>query len=191
MIFQLVQTVYWLALSVWFGGAMFIGASWQIIHRTVRENNPILPHVLSVNLEGKHSTLLAGTIVSNLISALARIEVICAAVVLVALGCQWFLVDLADPWAKVSAFVRSALCLAATGIVIYDGWFMRPKIMKARQIFIENADDPDKANPASEQMDRHQRDSEILLMILVFLLLGIILFSGNIYPPTTTFRSGG
>jgi hypothetical protein len=58
-------------------------------------------------------------------------------------------------------------------------------------MFIDNADDPDKANPASEKMDQHQRDSEVLLMILVFLLLGIILFSGNIYPPTTTFRSGG
>ena len=191
MIFQLVQTVYWLALSVWFGGAMFIGVAVQAIHRTVRENNPVLPHVLSVNLEGQHSTLLAGTIVGNLISALARIEVICGAVVLVALGCQWFLIDLADPWVKISAFVRSALCLAATGVVIYDGWFLWPKIMKARQTFIDNADDPDTANPASENMDRHQRDSAMLLMILVFLLLGIILFSGNIYPPTTTFRSGG
>ena len=52
MLFQLVQTVYWLALSIWFGGAMFIGVAWQIIHRTVRESNPVLPHVLSVNLDG-------------------------------------------------------------------------------------------------------------------------------------------
>ena len=191
MVFQLVQTVYWLALSVWFGGAMFIGVAVQTIHRTVRENDPVLPHVLSVNLEGQHSTLLAGTIVGKLISVLARIEIICAAVVLVALGSQWFLVDLSDPWVKASAFVRSALGLAATGLVIYDGWILWPKIMKARQTFIENADDPDKANPASERMDKHQHDSEMLLMVLVFLLLGIILFSGNIYPPTTTFRSGG
>jgi hypothetical protein len=190
MLFQLVQTVYWLALSVWFGGAMFIGVAVQAIHRTVRENNPVLPHVLSVNLEGQHSTLLAGTIVGNLISALARIEIVCAAVLILALGSQWFLIDLTDPWVKVSAFVRSALCLAATGVVIYDGWFRWPKIMKARQEFIDNADDPEKANPASERLDRLQRDSEMLLMILVFLLLGIILFSGNIYRPIT-FRSGG
>ncbi len=191
MLFQLVQTVYWLALSIWFGGAMFIGVAWQIIHRTVRESNPVLPHVLSVNLDGKHSTLLAGTIVSNLVSALARIEVICAAVVLAALGAQWFLIDLSDPWMKVSAFVRSLLCLAATGVVIYDGWMLWPKIMKARQTFIDNADDPDKANPVSERMDQLQRESEMLLMILVFLLLGIVLFSGNIYPPTVSFHSNG
>jgi hypothetical protein len=191
MLFQLVQTVYWLALSIWFGGVMFIGVAWQIIHRTVRENNPVLPHVLSVNLDGKHSTLLAGTIVSNLISALTRIEIICAAVVLAALGAQWFLIDLSDPWIKASAFVRSLLCLAAAGLMIYDGWFLWPKIMKARQTFIENADDPDKANPVSERMDQLQRDSEMLLMILVFLLLGMVLFSGNIYPPITTFHSNG
>jgi hypothetical protein len=188
MLFQLVQTVYWLGLSVWFGGAMFVGVAVETIHRTVRENNPILPHVLSVNLEGQHSTLLAGTIVGKLISALARIEIICAAVVLAALVGQWFLIDLADPWAKASAFLRTALCLAAMGVVIYDGWFLWPRIMKERQIFIDNADDPDKANPASERMDRLQRDSEMLLMVLVFLLLGMILFSGNIYHPVTTFR---
>jgi hypothetical protein len=190
MIFQLVQTVYWLALSVWFGGAMFIGVAAKSIHSSVRESNPRLPRVLSANLEDQHSTLLAGTIVGNLISALARIEIVCAAVLIVAVGAQWFLIDLPDAWVRMSAFVRSALSLAATGIVIYNTWFLWPKIMKSRQTFIDNADDPDKADAASEQMDRLQRDSEMLLMILVFLLLGIILFSGNIYRPIT-FRSGG
>jgi hypothetical protein len=191
MLFQLVQTVYWLALSIWFGGAMFIGVAWQIIHKTVSDSKPVLPHVLSVNLDGKHSTLLAGAIVSNLVAALARIEVVCAAFVLAATAGQWFVIDLADPWIKISAFVRSAMGLAATGVVIYDSWFVWPKIMKARKTFIENADDPDKANPVSEQLDQLQRDSEMLLMVLVFLLLGMVLFSGNIYPPITTFRSNG
>jgi hypothetical protein len=190
MLFQFVQTVYWLALSVWFGGAMFIGLAVQKIHRTVRENNPILPQVLSVNLEGQHSMLLAGSIIGELISSLARIEIVCAAIVLVMMGSQWFMIDLADPWTKSSEFVRCALGLAATGVVIYDGWFLWPRIIKARQTFIDNADDPDKANPASEQLDRLQRDSEMLLMVQVFLLLGIILFSGNIHPPAFSFHSG-
>jgi len=168
---------------------MFIGVAVQAIHRTVRENNPLLPHVLSVNLEGQHSTLLAGTIVGNIISKMTRIQLICAAVLLVAIGSQWFFIDLADVWVKASAFVRSALCLAATLVVIYDGWSLWPRIMSMRQSFIDNADDPDKANPASEQLDRLQRESEMLLMILVFLLLGIILFSGNISRPVI-FRSG-
>jgi hypothetical protein len=185
MLFQLVQTVYWLALSVWFGGAMFIGIAAQEILRTVRENNPILPHVLSVNLEGKHSTLLSGAIVGNLVGILSKIETLCAGLLIVAMAAQWFQIDLGDSSAKVSAFVRSALCLAATGVMIYDGWIRWPRIMKARQEFIEAADDPEKANPASERLDRLQRDSEMFLMIQVFLLMGIILFSGNISRPIT------
>jgi hypothetical protein len=190
MLFQLVQIVYWLALSMWFGGAMFIGIAVQVIHRTVREANPTLPHVLSVNLDGQHSTLLGGTIVGNLVAALARIELACAAVLLVALGSQWFLVDLADPNVKTAAFLRTAFFLGASLVVIYDGWVLWPRIMKSRQSFIDNADDPDKANPINEQLDRLQRESEMLLMVLVFLLLGIILFSGNIHRPVT-YQSGG
>jgi hypothetical protein len=190
MLFQLVQTVYWLALSMWFGGAMFIGVAVPVIHRTVKQSNPLLPNVLSVNLDNQHSTLLAGAIVGNLVATLARIEIACAAAMFLTLGSQWFLIDLSDPWNKVSAFVRSALFLVATGILIYDGWFVWPKVMNARQTFIDNADDPDKANPASERLDRLQRDSELLLMTLVFMLLGIILFSGGINR-TITFHSGG
>ena len=192
MLFQLVQTVYWLALSTWFGGAMFIGVAAGAIHRTVRENKPVLPHVLSVNLEDQHSTLLAGSIVGNLISLLTRIEIVCAGVLLVAIGAQWLQIDLTDNWVKMSAFLRTALYLAATGVVIYDGWILWPKIMKARQAFNADADDPDKANPINEQLERLQRESETLLMILVFLLLGIILFSGDISQRISiTIRSGG
>lgn len=190
MAFQLVQIVYWLALSMWFGGVMFILVASQVIHRTVRESNPVLPHVLSVNLDGQHSTLLAGTIIGNLVAVLARIEVACAAVLLLALGSQWFLIDLSDPSVKTGAFLRSAFFLAAAFVVVYDGWVLWPRIMKSRQAFIDNADDPDKANPESEQLDRLQRQSEMLLMALVFLLLGIILFSGNIYRPVI-YRTGG
>jgi hypothetical protein len=190
MLFQLVQTVYWLALSMWFGGAMFIGVAVQAIHRTVRENKPVLPHVLSVNLDDQHSTLLAGAIVGNLISAMTRVEVVCAGILFLALVSQWFLIDLSDTWNKASAFVRFGLFLAATAVVIYNGWVLWPKVMKTRQAYIDDADDPDKANAASERLDRLQRDSEMLLMALVFLLLGIILFSGNISRPIT-FHSGG
>ncbi len=50
--FQLIQIVFWLALSTWFGAVLFIAVAAPIIFRTVRESNPVLPMVLSVNLEG-------------------------------------------------------------------------------------------------------------------------------------------
>lgn len=181
MSFQpIVQVVYWLALSMWFGGAMFIGVAVQVIHRTVREHDPLLPNVLSVNLEGQHSTLLSGTIVGNLISALTRIELYCAAILLPAIGAQWFVFDLSDPFNKVSAFVRTALYLAAAVLVIYDWRSLWPKILAARQEFIDHADEPEKANPANARLKSLQRESESLLLILIFLLLGMILFSAGI-----------
>ena len=65
-LFQLVQIVYWLSLATWFGGALFVAMAVPAIFRTVGENNPVLPHVLSVNLEGQHGTLLSGSIVGAL-----------------------------------------------------------------------------------------------------------------------------
>ncbi len=77
MAFQVVQLIYWLALSTWFGSVLFVLLSAPVVFRTVRENNPILSHVLSVNMEGQHGTLLAGAIVTDLIRRLLRIEVVC------------------------------------------------------------------------------------------------------------------
>src|SRR4051794_41831584 len=90
MAFPLLQIIYWIALATWFGGVLFIAIAAPIIFRTVKENNPILPTVLSVNLEGQHGSLLAGTIVANLISHLGQGGVICAGGVLIGLGGQWF-----------------------------------------------------------------------------------------------------
>src|SRR5207253_632524 len=90
LLFQVVQIMYWLGLSTWFGGVMFIALAAPVIFRTVRESNPVLPDVLSVNLEGQHSTLLAGSIVANLLSRVAQVELICAGVVLLALLLYFF-----------------------------------------------------------------------------------------------------
>jgi len=187
MLFQLVQVIYWLALSTWFGGVLFIAVAAQVILRTVRENNPILPHVLSANLEGQHGTLLAGTIIGDLIAVLSRIELACAAVLLVTIVAQWFLIDVGVSSNRVSLFVRSAFYLAATAIVVYDWRTLWPKILKNRQQFIDNADDPDRANPAREEFHRYQRESLSLQTILFFLLLGIVLFSGSIGPTVHTY----
>ena len=58
-------------MATWFGGVLFVAVAAPIIFRTVRESNPVLPTVLSVNLENQHGTLLAGSIVGNLLATLA------------------------------------------------------------------------------------------------------------------------
>ncbi len=177
--FHLIQILYWLALSTWFGGVLFVAAAAPIIFRTVREANPVLPMVLSVNLENQHGTLLAGSIVGNLLGTLVRVELLCAAVLGVAIGAQWFFVDRTGT-NVVAPFVRSALFVAALVLVIYDWRFVWPKVWKFRQEYIDHADEPEVANPAKDQFDRYHGESVRILSIRLAILLAIVLFSGNI-----------
>jgi hypothetical protein len=180
-LFQLIQIVYWLALATWFGGVLFVAMAAPVVFRTVRENNPVLPHVLSVNLEGQHGTLLAGSIVGSLIARLARVQLACGGVLVLALVAHLFVANV-DGANGTAAIIRTALLLAAGGLALYDGWLVWPQLWRHREEFIEHADEPELANPAKDEFDRGQRRSVTLLMAVLFLLLGVILFSGNITP---------
>jgi hypothetical protein len=182
MLLQMVQLVYWLGLSTWFGSVLFIALAAPVIFRTVRENNPILSHVLSVNLEGQHSTLLAGTIVFNLVGRLMQVQLVCGGMLLVTLILQPFLIDLSGE-NKALAAVRSILFLAAAGVVYFDWQCVWPKIRASRSTYLDHADEPEIANPARDRFDIEQRKSLTLLIFVVSLLMGMILFSSNITPP--------
>jgi hypothetical protein len=182
--FQAVQIAYWIALATWFGGVLFVAVAAPIIFRTVNDADPTLPKVLSVNLDGQHATLLAGTIVANLLSTLSRVQVICAGVLALAILAQWFFVDLTGA-NIVPPIMRTAMFLAAAALALYDWWFVWPKIQRYRQEYIDHADEPDVANPAKEQFDRYHAESVSILRNVLFLLLGIILFSGHINTATT------
>ena len=182
MLFHFVQILYWLALSTWFGGVLFIAVAAPIIFRTVRESDPLLPTVLSVNLEGQHGTLLAGSIVANLLGTLIRVELACAAALLVAILGQWLLIPLNNFQALLFAILRSTLFVAAVVVVVYDWRVVWPKVWKYRQEYIDHADEPEVANPAKDQFDRYHKESVTLLTVVLFLLLGIVLFSAAITP---------
>ncbi len=180
--FQIVQIVYWIALSVWLGSVLFIALAAPVIFRTVQENNPILTNVLSVNLDGQHSTLLAGTIVANLIQRLLVIEMVCGGALLVTLILQWFVIDVSTNESRSPVILRCVFFLAAAGVVLYDRFVVWPRVMKHRLAYIDHADEPEVANPARELFNVEQRRSITLLMLLAGLLLGIVLFSSNISP---------
>jgi hypothetical protein len=177
--FQAVQIAYWMALATWFGGVLFIAVAAPIIFRTVNDADPTLPKVLSVNLDGQHGTLLAGTIVANLLDTLSRVQLFCAAVLGVAILAQWFFIDLTG-LNIVPPVMRSAMFLAAAVLTIYDWRVVWPRIQRYRQEYIDHADEPDIANPAKDQFDHYHAESINILRNVLFLLLGIILFSGTI-----------
>ncbi|CAN5364999.1 hypothetical protein BH09PLA1_BH09PLA1_05300 [soil metagenome] len=188
--FQLIQVLYWLALSTWFGGVLFIAVAAPVIFRTINEADPTLPRVLSVNLDKQHSTLLAGSIVANLLNLLVRVQLACAGVLLLTMLVQWRLIDHAGPslW---FAILRSAMYIAAVALAIYNWRVVWPRVKNYRQEYIDHADEPDIANPAKENFDRYQDESVTVLRNILFLLLGIILFSGDISVRAMTFNFQG
>jgi hypothetical protein len=184
-LYEFIQITYWLALATWFGGVLFIAAAWPVIFRTVREADPVLPTVLSVNLEGQHGSLLAGTIVANLITMLTRVQFICAAALLITMAVQ-----LAEHWQDWSAAIpRLVLYVAAVSLLVYDWRFIAPKIESHRREYLDHADEPELANAARQGFDQYHRRSVLLMMILLAALLGIIVFSTTITPVIHAFFS--
>jgi hypothetical protein len=186
-LFPIVQIVYWLSLSTWFGGVLFIAIAAPIIFRTVREQRPLLPTVLSVNLENQHGDLLAGAVVANLLAMLSRVQLLCAGGVFFALLGQWYYADRGSFALLMQIILRTALYLAAVVLVVYDWRIVWPRINRFRQEYLDHADEPDVANPAKDQFDRYQREGLNVLMLIVVLLLGLVLFSGGISQAMTTW----
>ncbi len=94
MAFQIVEITYWLALAAWFGGVFFVMLAARVVFRTMEQAKPILPNVLAVNLENEHGTVLAGTVMGNLLAMLGIVQNICAGVLVVMMIIQFFLIDL-------------------------------------------------------------------------------------------------
>jgi hypothetical protein len=178
-LFVLVQVVYWLALSTWFGGVLFIALSAPAIFRTVLDSNPILPTVLSVNLEKQHATLLANSIVSSLMERLIRVELACAVALFVAIVSQWIVLPTSGSQ-LVPLVVRSVLYVTAVVMVLYNWRVLWPRVNRYRQRYVDHADEPDVANAARDDFERSHRETVTVLSIQLAALLGMVLFSANI-----------
>lgn len=185
--FSAIQIAYWLALSTWFGGVLFVAVAAPVIFRIVREADPTLPKVLSVNLDGQHSTLLAGSIVGEILATLTRVQLVCAAVLAGAIIGQWAILSPSGT-SLITPLLRTALFLAAAALLLYEWRVIWPRVVQHRQVYIDHADEPDVANPAKELFDQAHQESVTVLRNILFLLLGVILFSVDVRP-TVVIRS--
>lgn len=181
MQFQVVQILFWLAVATWFGAVLFVAVAAPVIFRTIRDANPILPNVLSVNLEHQHGTLLAGTIVGNLLAHLRWVQAACALLLFGTMIAQVFTIDLSGPNGT-AALVRAGLLIAAAGLLAVDWAYLAPRVARHRQEYLDHADDPDVANPAKERFDEQHRRSVSVMQALLFCLLGLILFGAVVAP---------
>jgi hypothetical protein len=176
----LVQIFFWMALATWFGAVLFVAVAPQIIQKTVRENNPVLPSVLSVNLEGQHGTLLAGSIVAALMAPLQKLELVCSGLLLLALIGQWLILAPSMGSDLLLAILRTAMYLSATVLLIYDWRVVWPRSLKFRQEYLDHADEPEVANPALDHLEKSEGESAMILQFIMAMLIGMILFSASI-----------
>ena len=169
-------------LASWFGGAVFIAIAAPLIFRTIREHDPTLPEVLSVNLDAQHSTLLASTIVGKLMQALNRAAFAFAIAVGIGLIGQAIILKPVGP-SLVQIVIRASLFAFAAVALVYDWRTLSPRLFAKRAEYIEHADNPDRANAAREQFERLSREAVNVLFLQTLLLLGLILFSANVVMP--------
>lgn len=184
MSFQILQSFYWLALSVWFGGAVFTALAATAVFRTMRDMNPVLPQVLAVNLEGQHGVLLGSTVMSNLLANVGRFQLAAAILTLVCLGLHFLAIDITGD-NLAAALIRIALALTALGVLLFDRSRLFPRLTRNRQTYIDHADEPDTANPARDAFEKDQQTLQNLLLLSTCLLAGLILFSASITPKPT------
>jgi hypothetical protein len=178
--FDLVQMVYWLLLSAWFGLVLFAAMATPVIFQTVRDADPTLPTVLSVNLDSQHAALLGMSIVGNVLAKLAYVQVVCAGGLLVAIVGQWFTADRSGPQLLL-AVLRAALYVAAAGLLAYGWRVVWPRAARQRQEYVDNADNPEVAETVRTQLAKTQREGEIVQLAIATLLSALILFSAGIY----------
>jgi hypothetical protein len=180
--FPINQFFYWLALCAWLGGAAFVTIAIPVVFRTVRENDPTLPTVLSVNLDGAHSSLLATTIILNLFSTLVRVELVSAGVLAATIAAQWAMLGNSQ---VVISLSRSGLFGGAVVILLYDWRLVLPRVWRYRKEYVDKADEPEQAKAAREQFERNYRESVTLLMVRVVLVSALVWFSTMISTSTT------
>lgn len=179
-----VDAIYWLALSTWFGTVLLSVIAPPVILRTIREADPTLPRVLSVNLDQQHSVLLASNVIIEILKTLFRLQGVCALAFLPALVAKWFITDLLELRLLVPILV-SALYVIAVGFHLYAWRVVVPKVIGHRAKFIEHADDPDVANAELDQFDKYSAEASGVIRNLLFTLLGMLLFSSAMLPRLT------
>jgi hypothetical protein len=189
MAFDIVQMVYWLLLSAWFGLVLFGAMAAPAIFKTVQDADPTLPTVLSVNLDGQHGALLAMTINAQILSRLLWLQLVCAGGLIVSIAIQWFIGGTSEP-AIFSNALRSGILLAAVGLLIYGWRSVWPRMAEQRKAYIDNADDPEVALPARDQLTKLYRESEVVQLALATVLSALILFSTSSVGRVVVYTTG-
>ncbi len=181
LLYQMVQIFYWLDLSIWLGSMVFLAVAAPVVFQVARRLEAKSERYSDPALADEQTTIVGGGIVGALLARLGQVQMICATALLPLMLLQFLMIDLAGT-NLAAAGVRFALWLVAVMVLLYEWRSHYPRTLALRQKYLENAGDPDVANPARDAFDREHRRSEQLFLVTVCVLIGLVMLSANISP---------
>ncbi len=185
LLYQVVQILYWLDLSIWLGSTVFLAVAAPVIFRVVRRLEVRSGVYSDPGLRDEQTAVVAGEIVGTLLARLGQIQMVCVIAMLPLMLAQLFLVNL-EGSNFMAAMLRLALWAGALAVLFYEWRWHYPRTWEQRKRFLEEAGDPDRANPARAEFEREHRRSEQLFMAMICIVIGLVMLSANITPRLTT-----
>lgn len=175
-------------MAGWFGSALFLILAHRTVFAVMRDQDPTLPKVLSVNIDGDHGVLLSIHLFTKLSRLMTALGIVCATMVACGLAGQIAFGERVGP-RFIEWIVRTGLFLASVGVVIYDRLAVTPKLSSAIASYIDQADDPEATRENREKVIRNYHEATAVLGALACTLGGLILFSANISQVIFSWKS--
>lgn len=184
LLYQAVQIFYWLFLSLWLGGMVFLAFSAPVIFRVVRRLEVRSGVYTDPNLIDEQTEVVAGEIVGTLLARVGQVQMICVTALLPLMAVQLMLIDLTGSNLGAAA-VRLLLWLVALVVLIYEWRVHYPRTWALRKEFLAEAGNPEKADLSRSAFEREHRRSEQLFLVMVCIVVGLVMLSANITPRLT------
>ena len=168
--FKLTQVIFWLGLSIYFGGLFLLGpiVASQIFS-TIRGAGA---QITGTSPHTDPATELAGSVFGNILHLFNLVELICLPLILIPIVIQMSLyMYIWDVW----LWLRLALAVVLAIIAVQDIFLLSPKIRTVHDQWIKNTDsNPDLATQNQalfktlhSQAERNGKIKAVLLLLLV------------------------
>lgn len=161
---KFVTGLYYLFLGLWFGAMVMLAVTAAVTFKTVRAQMPDATETAQ--------NMFAGSIVGNVIDALAVIQIVCAAGILVCVALLW---KRASP--GIANKLRLACIAACIALLAGDRLHINPTVHAHRVVMHDPQAAPAVRDAAKVQFDRYHKFSERIGGAQIFILAGTILIS--------------
>jgi hypothetical protein len=175
-LYWLIETSYWAALSVWLGLTLSTLLRMPGLFRTMSEQDPTLPGVLSVNLDAQHATLLALRLIEDDLWLITRLGMVCAGVLVIGTTAHMVLTTETASM-MIRSVIRAVAILAAVALALIVWFVAAPSSRSARLQYIAAADDTETALPARQRLETAHRRQVAAVFALAMALLAAVVFS--------------